>query len=74
MNLYKITNYKTNAQQIMNEEEKKQFFKINKEWLYNVQNLTLLKRQKKDNILFTSIAVLISVFLYLALCELLAIL
>tara|TARA_R100001509_G_C4865507_1_gene214924 strand:- start:512 stop:688 length:177 start_codon:yes stop_codon:yes gene_type:complete len=58
----------------MNEEEKKQFFKINKEWLYNVQDLTLLKRQKKDNILFTTIAVLISVFLYLALCELLVIL
>jgi hypothetical protein len=71
MKLYKITNYKTNAKQIMNEEEKKQFFKINKEWLYNVQDLTLLKRQKKDNILFTSIAVLISVFLYLALCQLL---
>ena len=74
MNLYKITNYKTNEKQIMNEQEKKQFFKINKEWLYNVQDLTLLKRQKKDNILFTSIAVLISVFLYLALCELLLIL
>ncbi len=58
----------------MNEEEKKQFFKINKEWLYNVQNLTLLKRQKIENILFTTIAVLISVFLYLALCELLVIL
>ena len=74
MNLYKITNYKTNEKQIMNEEEKKQFFKINKEWLYNVQNLTLLKRQKIENIIFTTIAVLISVFLYLALCELLAIL
>ncbi len=74
MNLYKITNYKTKLYHIMNEEEKKQFFKINKEWLYNVQDLTLLKRQKKDNILFTTIAVLISVFLYLALCELLVIL
>jgi hypothetical protein len=74
MKLYKITNYKTNAQQIMNEEEKKQFFKVNKKWLYNEQDLTLLKRQKKDNILFTTIAVLISVFLYLALCQLLSIL
>ena len=74
MNLYRITNYKTNAKQIMNEEEKKQFFKINKKWLYNEQNLTLLKRQKQDNILFTTIAVLISVFLYLALCQLLSIL
>ena len=74
MNLYKITNYKTNEKQIMNEQEKKQFFKINKEWLYNVQNLTLLKRQKIENILFTTIAVLISVFLYLALCQLLSIL
>tara|TARA_R100000084_G_scaffold44890_2_gene18459 strand:+ start:349 stop:573 length:225 start_codon:yes stop_codon:yes gene_type:complete len=74
MNLYKITNYKTKSSHIMNEEEKKQFFKINKEWLYNVQNLTLLKRQKIENILFTTIAVLISVFLYLALCQLLAIL
>ena len=74
MNLYKITNYRTNEKQIMNKQEKKQFFKINKEWLYNVQNLTLLKRQKIENIIFTTIAVLISVFLYLALCELLAIL
>ena len=74
MNLYKITNYRTTEKQIMNKQEKKQFFKINKEWLYNVQNLTLLKRQKIENIIFTTIAVLISVFLYLALCELLAIL
>ena len=74
MKLYKIINYKTKLSQIMNEEEKKQFFKINKEWLYNVQDLTLLKRQKIENILFTSIAVLISVFLYLALCQLLSIL
>ena len=74
MNLYKITNYKTKLSHIMNEEEKNQFFKINKKWLYNEQNLTLLKRQKQDNIIFNSIAVLISVFLYLALCQLLAIL
>lgn len=74
MNTYKITNYKTKLSHIMNEEQKNQFFKINKEWLYNVQDLTLLKRQKKDNILFNIIAVLVGVFLYLALCQLLSIL
>ena len=74
MNTYKITNYKTKLSHIMNEEQKNQFFKINKDWKYKTENLTLLKRQKQDNILFTTIAVLISVFLYLALCELLAIL
>ena len=74
MNTYKITNYKTKLSHIMNEEQKNQFFKINKEWNYKTENLTLLKRQKQDNILFTTIAVLISVFLYLALCQLLSIL
>lgn len=74
MNLYKITNYKTKSSHILNEEEKKQFFKINKDWNYKTENLTLLKRQKKDNILFNIIAVLVFMFLYLALCELLAIL
>jgi len=74
MNTYKITNYKTKLFHIMNEEQKDQFFKINKEWNYKTQNLTLLKRQKQDNILFNVIAVLVCMFLYLALCELLVIL
>ena len=71
MNLYKITNYKTKLFHIVNEELKNQFFKINKEWNYKTENLTLLKRQKQDNFIFNIIAVLVFMFLYLALCELL---
>ena len=75
MKNYRITNLKTDVQHFMNEEEKERFLKINNKWHYFAEDMqpikALAKRKKIDNLLFTTISVLIGVFFYLALCQLL---
>jgi hypothetical protein len=75
MKNYRITNLKTNVQHFMNEEEKERFLKINNKWHYFAEDMqpikALAKIKKIENLLFTTIAVLVGVFLYLALCQLL---
>ena len=51
MNNYKITNLRTNKEYFLNEEEKENFFKKNKLQNYKEDNLTELKRIKRNKIL-----------------------
>jgi glucan-binding YG repeat protein len=75
MKNYKITNLKTNAYHLLNEEEKERFLKINNRWFYYSQEIKevteIEKRKKLENFCFTLIAVLLCAASYLLLCELL---
>ena len=53
MNNYKITNLRTGKNYFLNEEEKENFFKKNKKQNYKEDNLTELKRVKRNKILDT---------------------